>query len=51
MTDINIRISDETQQAFREAEDIISGKIQAQKYTDVHAMFEEILAEDDQEVL
>ena len=43
------RFNAETQQALREADDIISGKIQAKKYNDVHAMFEEILAEDDDE--
>ena len=43
------RFNAETEAALKESNDIAEGRIQAKKYTDVHAMFEEILAEGDDE--
>ena len=46
---VHLHPNSETLKAMQECEDILNGKIPAKRYTNVHEMFAEILAEEDDE--
>ena len=45
----HLPLTSDTLSAMQECEDVLSGKIPAKRYTDVHQMFEELMSEAQEE--